>query len=377
MMISRFAFVLCSALGFCSVLGLEKSAPQLIHLGEGADRQFQAFPENMVKLLFPKGEALLEQEPMPADWKLSSLPVFKKVELVKVSDTQARFALGGVLYDKKIFLFDELFCGENPGIMSQLMQATATAPKNPDDALALARFFLSLSYYHRQSVDPFVVSSIDEYKDSAALLEKTSSEVQRMLHAPSSVPKGMGYEVELFSSAGGKDGIHRWRMIIKAGGLENVSDQRVFPKYEQFRDLYARAEKNPAEIELQTALLGNGRSEDGAMIGFGIYGASNGPAVNRNSYYYEAGEKAEARFQHSLQGAVAVIDNGPWLDSDGQIAGKRATLIEANADKILWAVQLIQEGSTVIEFSSYCLRNVVAARASTPRGKGITGSLVA
>jgi WD40 repeat protein len=40
-------------------------------------------------------------------------------------------------------------------------------------------------------------------------------------------------------------------------------------------------------------------------------------------------------------------------------------------------VQLIQEGSTVIEFSSYCLRNVVAARASTPRGKGITGSLVA
>jgi WD40 repeat protein len=376
MMIAKFAVVVCLAPGFCSVFGVAQPGPRLIHLGH-ADQQFIASPENMAKVFFPKGEAILEQEPMPADWKGSSLPLFKKIKVVKISDTQGRFALGGVLYDKKIFLFDELFCGENPLIMSQLMQATATTPKNSDEALALARFYLSLSYYHRQSVDRFVVSSIDEYKDSAALLEKMSSEVQRMLHAPSAVPKGVGYEVELFSSAAGKDGIHRWRMTIKAGGLENVSDQMVFPKYEQFRDLYARAEKNPGEIELQTALLGSGRSEDGAMMGFGIYGASNGPAVRRDSYYYETEEKAETHFQRSLAEAVAVIDNGPWLDSDGQVAGKRATLIEANADKILWAVQLIQERSTVIEFSSHCLRNVLAVVVSPPRGKGTTGSLVA
>ncbi|HEV3037990.1 MAG TPA: WD40 repeat domain-containing protein [Candidatus Angelobacter sp.] len=378
MMIAKFAVVVCSALAFCSGFGVAQPAAQLIHLGDWSDQQFTASPENIVKLLFPRGEAILDQEPIPADWKASSMPLLRKIKLVKVSDTQGRFALGGVLYGKRIFLLDKLLCGENPVVMSRLMEATATAPKNPGEVLALAKFYLSLSQYRWQNVDQFVVSSIDEHQDSTSLPEKKTKELQPVLHAPRAISKGEGYEVELFSSASDKSDVHRWRMTINPAGLENVSDQIVFPNCENFRELYARAEKNPEKIELlNCCVLGNGRAEDGAMTGFGTLAASNGPRVGRVSYYYESAEKAEARFHRSIAGAVAVIDDGPWLDSDGQVAGKRATLIEANVDKILWAVQLIQEGSTVIEFSSYCLRNVLAVAVNPPRGNGTTGSLVA
>jgi hypothetical protein len=62
-----------------------------------------------------------------------------------------------------------------------------------------------------------------------------------------------------------------------------------------------------------------------------------------------------------IQKAVIVIDSGPWLDSDRNVAGKRVLLIRADDDKKrLSAALLFEDESSVIEFSSSCLRTLLA-----------------
>lgn len=356
-------------------------APLKAHLVSGAVHQYKVFPGTAMKLLFPGGDAAIDRDTTaPAPAGLFS----KKVEFVKVSDPERRFTITGVVYENQLFLFDELFCGENPGVMSRLMRATGTAPKNPDQGIALVKLYLSLSYYGLRDPGQFVVSSVDDVpKEPVSMPDETLNDIRQDLHAPRVVPFGSDYHVELFTTDLDRPRVHRWGMKIGAGGLQDVTDQRVYPHSHEMRDLYTRTKSNTAlgteeKIELRhCCFMANGRTDDGAETSYAMWAASNGPFVSRTIYYYDAGEKAGKLMQRFLKDAVAVIEDGPWLDSEDKTAGRHALVILAGPDHTLSAAQLFEEGSRLLEFSSPCLRSILALEMTPPEGKGTTDSLLA
>jgi WD40 repeat protein len=357
-----------------------------LHLPDGSVQRYTTFPATTVKLLFPEGNAILDRETAPDNWKPALSPPLKRMQFVKVSDSQRRFAITGVVYAHQLFTFDELFCDENPVVMSQLMRAAGIFPKNTDEALYLAKLYLSLTYYRLQDPIQFVVSSADELpKEKVSFPGESEDDIRGVLHPPRIVSAGSEYRSELFARDLDMLRIHRWRMTISPAGLQDVSDQRVYPNYKEMLGLYSRVKKGPTpggedKIELwRCCFMGNGRTEDGAMTDLQLLAASNGPFVSRTHYYYETEEKAEQLMQRYMSEAVAVVESGAWLDSDMKQAGSRSTIITARRDQTLSAVVLFKKDAdaSVLEFSSLCLRNLLALGISPPKGKGASDSLVA
>ena len=66
--------------------------------------------------------------------------------------------------------------------------------------------------------------------------------------------------------------------------------------------------------------------------------------------------------QRYMSEAVAVVESGPWLDSEMRPSGRRLTIITATRDQTLSAVVLFKKDAdaSVLEFSSHCLRNLLA-----------------
>lgn len=338
-----------------------------LRLPDGSVRRYTAFPASTVKLLFPEGVALLDREESQSDWGPSLAPWLKRVKLVKVSDTQRRFTIAGVIYAQQLFTFDELFCGDNLGVMSKLMQATQLFPRTADEALDVAKLYLSLTYYGFQHPARFVVSSADDIPPPKVTFPGESRDIlNRILHSPLVTSAGPEYNTELFAADLDMRWIHRWRITFGEGGIHNVSDQKVYPYSEEMTEFYAHLEKSAvmaSEENIQLShccFMANGYTKDGAETDIQLLAASNGPFVGRTHYYYKTREKADQLMQGMLGEAVAVIESGPWLDADGKKAGQRATLVLAGPDQTLSAVLLLKKDDNVLEFSSGCLRNLLA-----------------
>src|SRR5437016_9148775 len=142
---------------------------------------------------------------------------------------QRRFTITGAVYAGQLFIFDELFCDESPGGMSQLLQATGTLPKNPDEALGLVELYLSLSYYGLKNPAQFIVSSVDELpKEPVSFPDESINDIRDVVYAPRVSPAESGYEVDLFTTDLDRPRIHRWRVRTDPTGIRAVSDQRIY-----------------------------------------------------------------------------------------------------------------------------------------------------
>src|ERR1051326_2198142 len=381
----RALSILCVASALSSpAVGLQESTGIAlnVHHASGAVRKYNTLPETTVKLLFPTGEAFVDRDAELGARLMLPERLSKRVEFVKVSDPQRRFTIAGAIYGNQLFTFAELFCADNPAMMSQLMRATDTSPESPDQALALAKLYLSLTYYGLREPAEFIVSTADDLpKETVPRPNENLEDVREVLHAPRAVSAGSGYEVELFATDLDMPRVHRWQMKVGPAGLQDVTDQRVYPNYQEMRDLYSRAKSatlaQAEKVELwHCCFMANGRTEDGATTDLQMWAASNGPFVSRTHYYYDSNEKAANLMEHFLKDAIAVIENGPWLDSEGKVAGRRARVILAGHEGTLWAVELFEDDSNVLELSSLCLRNLLAVKMKPPEGKGASDSLL-
>src|SRR5207302_1743924 len=161
----------------------------------------------------------------------------------------------GAIYAGQLFIFDELFCDEGPEGISQLLRATGASPKNSDEALGLAKLYLSLSYYGLKDPAQFVVSSVDELpKEMVTFPDESINDIREVLYAPRVVLMESGYDVDLFTTDLDRLRIHRWRMRIDSTGIRALSDQRIYPNYREMRDLYARISKKTAQADAKIEL---------------------------------------------------------------------------------------------------------------------------
>jgi len=369
-MLSRVAFFCCILAAWplpAAAIQAPDSVILKVHRDDSTIQQYVTFPKTAVTLLFAGGEAILDRDAAPKSWPNLPASFVRKVQFVRVSDAQRRFRIAGVIYGDRLFIFGELFCGENPAVMNELIRATATTPHSPEEALSLAKLYVSLTYYTLEDPVRFVASKVDDIPDQSwHMPDETVDDIRDVLHPPRATSDGSGYEIELFATDLSMPRVHHWQMYIGLAGFDGVTDQLVYPNFKSTVGLFSHhpndaAQGSEEKIEFKLLIMGNGSTPDGAQTDIQHWAASNGPGVTRTHYYYESPAKAEALMRKLLQEAVAVIETGAWLDSQGKIAGKRAVVILWNSDaKALYAARLFENEAGVLELSCSCLRNLSA-----------------
>jgi hypothetical protein len=370
-MLSKVAFFSCIVVAWAFptvAIQVPDSGVLNVRRDDGTIQQYETYPKTAVTLLFPGDEAILDRDAAPESWPNLPASLLRKVQFVRVGDAPRRFALAGIVYGDRLFIFSELFCGENPSVMSQLIHLTATTPQSPEEALGLSKLYVSLSYYILEDPARFVVSRIGDIPDQSwHMPDESVDDVRDVLHPPRATSDGSGYRVELFATDVGMARVHRWQMYIGVAGFRSVTDQVIYPNYKPTVGLFSHHQSDPEtgedkKVEFEVVIMANGSTADGATTDIQHWVASNGPGVKRTHYYYKSPANAEALMQKLLQEAVAVFETGPWLDSEGKVAGKRAVVILANTDaKALYAARLFENDASVLKLACSCLRNLSAA----------------
>jgi hypothetical protein len=296
---------------------------------------------------------------------LPSTTILKKIQIVLVSDTDRRFDVTGVIFGDQLFIFDGVFSRNNSVAMSQLVRATASGPAGKEDALDLATLYLALSYY--RSVGPERVVA-RKRNDSTTQGDPGNSleapDTLGVAHSPEVFQARETYTVDFYAYDVPNEpsrGVSHWKIDVSPDGLE----EGLSAHHDDFRPFYSRsASVKPqavGKVVFSPVIMGNGFSDDGATTDLQSWGSSDGPGVQRVHYYYKSHEPAEKRMQDYLHNAVAVVESGPWLDSEGKSVGAKDILIRtANGQKSLFASDIREDATSVLEISCSSLGNLFA-----------------
>jgi len=329
------------------------------HWDDGRTVEYRVVPD--ARLIFPNGDAAVTTADKPSKWQNPANPFAKKVDFVTVSDMQKRFSVAGVVFGDEMFIFDEFLCGQNGETMTRLMLATGTAPKNSGEALRLASVFLSLSNYSFEDPARFIASRRDDLPKEAD--HRPGLKIADLLgiwHAPQASESPFGYEVDLFTMYPDLN-VEHWRLTIGSRGVTELLNRSDSATYKTFAQ-----PTGPTKITFQLGgVVANGFTEDGGMTDIRGWVASDGPGIGRVHYYFKLRENADKLVQQLLNSAIATIDSGAWLDSDGNVAGKQWTIVLPTPDKThLMADDVFREDAdpNVLVISCPCLRNLLASR---------------
>lgn len=362
---ARITFVLLAVTPCASGVFASKEPGSVaikVHHADGTVSYFRTYPEFAVKLLFPKSEAMIEPDASPEKWKPSSATILKKIQTVRVSDTDRRFNVVGVTSGDQLFIFDGLFSDTNAVTMSQLIRSTASGPHDEAEALDLTKLYLALSYYRFADPDRLVA-----FRESESMTQNANSfsDMMRISHSPQIVKRGATYTLDFYSydaPGAASTGVSHWQIKIGPDDFE----ERLSAHHDGFQQLHSKADSETTQpegkVKFSMSMMANGFTEDGATTDIQTWGSSNGPGVTRIHYYYKSHEKAEKRMQDDLQNAVNIIETRPWLDSQGKSVGTQAMVIQiSDKEKTLIASWIGQDESRVLQVSSISLGNLLAA----------------
>jgi len=364
---AKLAFVVCLTL-LCVLQAFPSNEPSSVTLkirgNDGEVKLYRGYPETVVKLLFPAGEAIFVPDSKPQNWRLSHAPILKKVVFGRVYDTKRRFNVFGASFGERLFIFDKVFGSENSVTMSQFIRATGSDPSDEAEALVLAKLYLALSYYRLENPSGFIAhKSSYSANTNGSENQSSNSEVNDILQLPKVVRQGGTFSVEFYaydSPGFPQSGASHWQISIGPGNLE----ERLSAHHDDFYGRFPKAASDKARaqrrINFAVTTMGNGFTSDGAETDIQNWDSSDGPGVQRIHYYYKSHEKAERRMQDFLQNAVATVDNRPWRSSGGSIVGTQARVITMSYGKLV-ASQLYEDETSVLEFSCATLDNLAAA----------------
>jgi hypothetical protein len=355
---------LCSPMVFASQQ--PSSATLEICQDDGTVLRYQAFPESAVNMLFPTGKASFEPDSSPGGWKNSPSAILKKIKTGELYDTGRRFSVVGVTFGEQLFIFDELFGSANSVVMSQLLRATSTAPRDNAVAVALVGFYLSLSYYRLEDPARFVVYKVNDALKRNATEDARSSSPIRLPHPPLVVQMGANYKVEVYAYDAPElapERFSKWQFRI---GPTNLVE-RLSAHHEGFVEYYSKLPRARAyrkgDVRFSSDFMADGITDDGARTDIQFWTTSDGPGVDREHFYYTSHELADRRMQDYLRNAVAIIKTQPWLDSAGKVVGTEALVIETNDNnKTLLASDLFEDEKSVLKLTCRGLSNLIVAQ---------------
>jgi hypothetical protein len=338
-----------------------------LHKNESEVSLYRAYPEARVNMLFPSSEAWLEAEDDPRNLGLSASPIIERFRIFRLGDARHRFAVVAASVDGQLFVFDELYCRDNSPVMRQLIRVTHSAPHTKGEALDLVKLYLTLSYYRLDAPVKFVASrgSTLQHEGSSEDVAPFSDSIG-VSHSPKIVLVRGVYTVDLFtfSKLGPAVGpVTHWRFRLSDSGFdEQMAAQHKGPE-KPSTDETALPNKDEKDIKFKVDLMANGSTNDGATTDLQLWSASDGPTVSRTHYYYNSHEGAEKLMQDRLRNALAVLENSPSKNGDGENSGKQALIVWIDKDKkSLFASQLYEDERSVLEYSCSCLRSLLLSR---------------
>jgi len=344
------------------------SATLELHQQDGTVQRYKAYPPDVVATLFPQGNAHVQPMAPSASASHSVSSFLGGARVVHISDTVRRFEITGAVLGGHLFLFDELFCRQNPLAMSELLRFTGSIPGTPGEALAVAEFYLRLAYYRGADPQPYILSSIDDIPVAAPSFPASSREPIGDLVRPPRVLRASGsFKVELFTRDTSGSEIHQLTMSVGAQGLWDVRDRIVYPDPESRKALFERVEKHrtegaPKQVEFELLIMGDGTTDDGGLMDLQSWAASEGPGSGRTHIYYQSHSSAENQYQKNLQNAVAILEQGSWLDEKGVDVGKKAlVLLPSGLGKSLYSSWIFEDKLSVLLISCSCLDSLRAA----------------
>jgi hypothetical protein len=348
---------------------------------EGGLKEFRAEPASTVKTLFPTGEAILEMSTLQPSWPPKEVTSGRKVQFVTVHDAREQVIATAAIYGDRVFVFESLFCGQNAVGMNDFLKAAQIVPRAREDALGLARLYLTLTSDSLEPPARIVVSDVaDLPRYFEAYLgggyDEDVAYLRTIVHVPKVTQHGSLFEVDLFAAdlleARGGFELHEWNFTIDAGGLRSIRDRTVELNEgwrEEQQTLYAEARAHSASHEqdqikfLESFGFVGGR--DGIKSVGRSWVASDGPRVWRVVFHLDSPANANAELRKRIGAATRMIETVPWFQSKRK-EGRRTGLVESRpsigpARHILKATIVWTEGPDLIEMSSVCLRNLIAA----------------
>lgn len=359
----RAAIFLLGAMLALPVAAEKEPASAVLKLqqADGSTRRYKAYPAETARLLFPSGTALVPANPATPSGELHLSFAQGRARIVRVADAAHRFEITGVILGDAVFLFSELFCDANAGVMNRLLVASGTRPGSQEDALDLARDYVSLSAYGGEDSGKFIISGADEIAGPSRPPTGSRDPIRDVLHAPRAKREGNAYRIDLFTNGPDRKSVHQWQMTIDSQGLSDATDRVIFPEFDFRKRLIEEAERRPAEsgrreIEFWPLLMGNGVTDDGGQTDLQHWAASEGPGVEKDHVYYTSSERAEDRFQRYLKRAVAVVKRSTWTESPGRSKNPEVLLIAASDDgKYLYGEKIFKDSLSVLVYTCTCV----------------------
>lgn len=330
-----------------------------LHSDNGQIQEYQTYPEENVRILFPSADAWLKQERDMRALNLPVSPVTVKSRLFQIEDMDHRFVTTAVAFGNELFLFEGLFCHKNSAAMTELIGAADGAPKTGNDALDLAEFYLSVSDFALDAPERFVFRN-HKSKQKADSPNAGFLGNGRFLSSPKISRIGTTYSVDLYTYAemlpGGGPIAHR-RFQISGSQLV----ERFVPETEEFGRTQTDADDN--QLKLAVRIMGDGQTDDGATTDLQVWSASDGFAISRIHYYYTSADGVERRVKNLLESAVAVLVDEPLPNRNETNPDKEMLVVRAdkNARSLVASLLYIDEKS-VLEYSCPCLNTLQQAR---------------
>ena len=252
----------------------------IIHLEDGTVASYSAYPGSTAKLLFPSGEATLEQDSIEGKWSSPRTGILKTIQTFRVSDRNRRFNAFGVTWGERLFIFDGVFAAHNAVTMSQLIRATDSAPRDETQALSLVEFYVALSYYRLEDPSRFVAVGSDGSPKNGVFGDgKNISAMMGISHSPQVTRDGANYTVDFYAFEPREvtpTRVNRWRITVGPEGLE----EHLCAHNESFGDKENSATgakgKPNGKVRFKLMSMGNGSTKDGATTDIQIWAASDG-----------------------------------------------------------------------------------------------------
>jgi hypothetical protein len=347
----------------------------------GRLKEFRAEPASTVKTLFPTGEAILETSTAQPSWPPKEVTSVRKIQFVTVHDAREQVIATAAIHGDRMFVFESLFCGQNAVGTNDFLKAAQIVPRAPEDVLGLAKLYLTLTSYSLEPPARIIVSDVADlpeyFEDSLGIgYDEDVAYLRTILHLPTITQHGSSFEVDLFAAdlleARGGFELHEWNITVDTGGLHSVRDRTVeFNERvrEQRQTLYAEARGHAASDEQDNIKFSESFGFKGGKDGIKSVGrswiASDGPGIWRVVYHLDSPANASAELRKRIGAATRMIETVPWFPLK-RAGGKRTGLVVSRpsigpARHILKAAIVWTEGPDLIEMSSGCLRNLIAA----------------
>ena len=302
---------------------------------------------------------------------VTARPAFQRSKAAAKKHLQNLPRITAAAYDNKIFLLNELFCGENTAVFNALLRSLGANVDSAEKALEAAKFYLQLAYYRFDDLNDFIASSFASLPSKQIEFPGQSvPEIRSAVHPPVVTRDGNTYKADLitYDHDAAFVVLHHWSMTILHSQITDAREEVLVPQHMSYRvgeppsNSITTPVSPASNLRFRLSLMADGKTPDSKELNVSTYAftTSDGPQVIRSVCYFKSLKRSLTEMHNQLQRASQILEQGKWTDENGSVLGERALVVNSvKGSNRLEASVLLRRDSRFFEISSSCLRNAL------------------